>query len=86
MILERLLHRIASCCAAADDANQECTRKLEEEVRSCFTTNSINDMGRQAKKFLLFSHTTDRITRFLHCLHHFNFNVMEGWAVVSLFV
>ena len=50
--------------------NQECTRKLEEAVRSCFTTNSINDMGRQGMKFLLFSHTTDR-------LRHFNFNVME---------
>ena len=77
MIMERLLHRIASCCAAADDANQECTRKLEEAVQSCSTTNSINDMGREGMKFLVFSHTTGRITRFLHCLRHFNFNVME---------
>ena len=53
MIMERLLHRIASCCATADDANQECTRKLEEAVQSCLTTNSINDMGRERMKFLL---------------------------------
>ena len=77
MVMERLLLRIASCCAAADDANQECTRKMEEAVQSCSTTNTIDDMGRERMKFLSFSHTTGRITRFLHCLRHFNFNVME---------
>ena len=35
-------------------------------------------MGREGMKFLVFSHTTDRITRFLHRLRHLNFNVMKS--------
>ena len=41
------------------------------------TTNSINDMRGGRIKFLMISHTTDRITRLLFCLRQFNFNVME---------
>ena len=41
-------------------------------------------MRRERMKFLMFSHETDRITRFLFCFRHPNFHVMERfWAVMS---
>ena len=82
MILERLPHQIESCRAAADDANmfhcpnQDCTQ-CGKPFQRRFTANSINGMRGGRIKFLMFSHTTDRITRLLFCLRQFNFNVME---------
>ena len=32
-------------------------------------------------KFLMFAHETDRITRFLYCLRHSNFHVMERFGL-----
>ena len=76
--LERLLHKIGSP-AAADNANMFFVpNKIAHHIwQNRFRTNSINNMRRGKTKFLMFSNKTDRITRFLYCLRHSNFYVME---------
>ena len=46
-----------------------------------FRTNSINNMRRGRTKFLTFSNKTDRNTRFLYCLRHSDFHVMERFGL-----
>ena len=83
MILERLLHQIGSCRAAADDANMFFVpSKIAQHIwQKRFSTNSINNMRRGRTKFLMFSNKTDRNTRFLYCLRHSNFHVMERFGL-----
>ena len=83
VVLERLLHQIGSCCAAADNANMFFVpSKIAHHLwQKRFRTNSINNMRSGRTKFLVLSHETDRITRFLHCLRHSNFHVMERFGL-----
>ena len=79
VVLERLLHQIGSCRAAADNANMFLVpSKIAQHIwQKRFRTNSINNMRRGRTKFLTFPNKTDRNTRFLYCLRHSNFHVME---------
>ena len=83
VILERLLHQIGSCRAAADYANMFFVpSKIAHHIwQKRFRTNSINNMRRGRTKSLMFSNKTDRITRFLYCFRHSNFHVMERFGL-----
>ena len=95
LTLARLVHKIRSCRAAADDANmffvptKIAKQDVEEavQIKVVSEQNSINDMRRGTMTFLVSSQITDCITRFLYCSRQLLFNVMERfWAVVSCLV
>ena len=71
-LLERLLHQIESCRAAADDANIFFVpTKIAHHVWQKRVKTTLK------KKH---PHRADRTTRFLYCLCHLNFDVMERFV------
>ena len=94
MILERLLHKIGSCRAAADDANMLClavqqTMILERLLHKIILRaaaeskkkKTINNMRRGRMTFLTSSTTTDRVTRFLCSSRHLTCDTMQRFGL-----